>query len=551
MMRKSVIVTGAAALLGLGACGDVLNVTNKNNPSVDASFSSAKGVELLVAGLGPQLNNTQRATESVNTQAKILAGESFASVANFGMAARAQIPRSIISNELGNDNQGGNMANYNNFQRYARNAAEAIRRLDLLKAEGDSLSTGNDRRAKAFAYLSIGRSLGYLSLMYDSASIITPLSAPVDPAPGSAVEPLSGAAEVNVAAIAMLDSAVLYAVGMTAMPSTWISGNALDAPAFTRLVRSYRAKFRAGVARDVTERAAVDWTAVIADATNGITADFEVSIGGSTGWSATFDVAQSYVTGGWHSVPMYYSGMADTSGNYDAWLAEDRNFRRQFLVLTPDRRWPSGNTRAAQRTGVTNNTLPTFTCLDTPSSGVCARYMRNRPDGNDVLVGYWGESMYDHRRYGAVNALNNTGDYVEMSETEVDMLAAEGYIRAGSFALAEPLINKSRTRNGLPSVVGVGAGVVPGGTGCVPRVPQPPSFITTACGTLMEAMKYEKRMETQMTGYAVWYTDSRGWGDLIGGTVVEWPVPYQEMQARQKAFYNGERRAPAASTYGF
>ena len=61
------------------------------------------------------------------------------------------------------------------------------------------------------------------------------------------------------------------------------------------------------------------------------------------------------------------------------------------------------------------------------------------------------------------------------------------------------------------------------------------------CGSLLEAMKYEKRMETAYTGYIQWLVDSRGWGDLPVNTIIEWPVPFQEMQARQQPYYNGTR----------
>jgi hypothetical protein len=63
-------------------------------------------------------------------------------------------------------------------------------------------------------------------------------------------------------------------------------------------------------------------------------------------------------------------------------------------------------------------------------------------------------------------------------------------------------------------------------------------------------MKYEKRMETAFTGFLVWFADGRGWGDLVTGTPVEWPVPYQEMQSRYTAYYNGTKVA-AKGTYGF
>ena len=57
-------------------------------------------------------------------------------------------------------------------------------------------------------------------------------------------------------------------------------------------------------------------------------------------------------------------------------------------------------------------------------------------------------------------------------------------------------------------------------------------------------------METAYTGYMIWYADNRGWGDLVEGTPTEWPIPYQEMQVRQKPYYNGQLRA-ARGTYGF
>jgi hypothetical protein len=85
---------------------------------------------------------------------------------------------------------------------------------------------------------------------------------------------------------------------------------------------------------------------------------------------------------------------------------------------------------------------------------------------------------------------------------------------------------------------------------CVPRVPQPPAYNTTACGSIFEAMKWEKRVETNLAGYAQWFIDSRGWGDLVVGTPLEWPVPYQELFARGKASYTTSARA-AAGTYGF
>jgi len=525
MMRTYARLVGAVALFGLTACE--LGVTNFGSPDVARVLSDAGSVEAAISGLGSQLNNPQRASESVNTQSKILAEETFASVANFGMAARVA-NRTLVSNELGNDNQTGNLANFNSFQRVTRLTFNTLAAFNnLVAANRNTLTPTAVNRMRAFAYLIAGQSLGMVSIAYDSAAIADEAINTTD------IPALSGAADVNAKAIEYLDSAVTIAGrGMDALPNTWISGVALNQADFIRLARSYRARYRAGVARTPAERAALNWAAIIADATNGITADHSISINGQTGWGAAFDAGQIYVTGGWHSVPMKYVGMADSSGAYQAWIATPSASRRAFLVQTRDGRWPAGGTRAAQQALSPNNII-------------APRYLRNRPTGDDVVIAGDGESFYDHRRYGLTQSNTSVaGNYTDMSKTEIDMLAAEGYIRTGQAALAEPLIDISRTRNGLPSVVGVGAGVVPGGAACVPKLPN------GTCGTLLEAMKYEKRMETAFTGYMIWYTDSRGWGDLPNGTVLEWPVPYQEMQARLQPFYNGTRQA-GASTYGF
>ena len=537
-MRFNTRLVGAAALLGLTACGDALDVRNLDVPDVARVLFDATSVEQAVAGLGPQLNNTQRASESVNTQTKIMAQETFATVANFGMAARVA-NSSFISNELGNDNQVGNRANFDQFHRVQRLAFNSITAYKNLRAAGKAgLTASDENRMRAFAYLIAGQAAGYLSFAYDSVAV------GYEGMSTTEIPGFLGAAAANAKAIEFLDSAVTIAGrGMSALPNVWISGNALDQANFIRLARSYRARIRAGVARTPAERAALPWATIIADATNGITADFNISINGTTGWSAGFDASQIYVPGGWHSVPMSYVGMADTSGAYQAWYATAAASRRAFLVTTPDKRWPQGTTRgtactvAANCTGqqTINNILP------------AGQYIRNRPPGDDVVAAGTGESFYDHRRYGLAQSNTSVaGNYVEISKTEIDMLAAEGYIRTGNNAAAVTLINISRARAGLAPVTTSGAPAnTAGSNDCVPKLPN------GTCGSLLEAMKYEKRMETMFTGYMVWYTDSRGWGDLPQNTAIEWPVPYQEMQARLQPYYNGERKQTAASTYGF
>lgn len=539
-MRKSYLIGGIVAVLGASACGDSLTVINKNNPDIERAYATPEGVEGVIAGLAVQLYNEQRENDGVNTQSKVLSGESFTSVNNFGGAPRVAIPRVPISNSLGNDIEAGNQNHYYGFSAVARGAANVLGALDILIDDLGAAALGsaeNTNRGRAFGYFVLGQALANLSYSYDS-------SAWVDPSiPSDSITPLSGYAEVNAKAVEMLDSALAAATaGMSSLPQTWLYNRAYTQADFIRLIRSIRARVRAGAARTPAERAAVNWALVIADAENGLTSDFITDVGASSGWSGGYHTIQSYVSGGWHSAPMYYYGMADTSGRYSTWLATARDSRAAFLVETPDVRWPQGTSRPVQ-------VAESPTDVDVPAP----RYMRNRPPGEDVPITGWGQSWYDHRRWGSIRVASNSGPLVEMSKTESDMLAAEGYLRANNFVAAAALIDISRTANGLPALTGVvldGTTPVPGGSGCVPQAPQPPNFTSAGCGTMWEAMKYEKRMETAFTGFMQWFNDHRGWGDMVVNTALEWPVPYQEMQARVKPFYDGQLQAPAG-TYQF
>ncbi len=543
-MRKHlaalVLIAGTAATVT--GCGENLDIPNRSNPDVAKIYATPSGVEGAIAGLGAQVFNTQRASESLNTQASIFSGENFATVNNFGMALRGLIPRTIIDNNLGNDNSAGNLANYNQFQRVARTAANTLISVNKLLDDGKTLgSPGQNNRAKAFAFMILGEALGNVALGYDSAAVASP-SIPSDSVPG-----LSGAADVGALALSMLDSAAFYgakpeAAGGFPLPNNWLSQDGVTQTRFVQIVRSYAARIRAGLARTPSERAAVDWAKVIADATNGITEDLEMQIGGSSGWSAGYDASQMYVVGGWHQFPTAYVGMIDMSGGYENWLATPNSQRQAFLVVTSDKRWPQGATRAAQQANTPTQIL---------DDGV---YVRNRPTGEDISGQGFGYSWYDHSRYGGTRNNNGIGPYTDMSATEISMLAAEGYIRTGNLPAAIALVNESRVRNNLPALpTNLSSADAPYSSDlstCTPHMPAPSNLSTTQCASLLEAMKYEKRIETAFTGYMIWFTDSRGWNDLVEGTVVEWPVPYQEMQNRQLPFYNGERRQ-GKGTYGY
>src|SRR4029453_18917829 len=194
------------------------------------------------------------------------------------------------------------------------------------------------------------------------------------------------------------------------------------------------------------------------------------------------------------------------------WIATPTSQKGQgntpFFMITPDLRFPQGASRADQQ-----NDFRITSCEG--ASQTCKRYFVNRI-GNDQFNSLgWGWSNYDFVRFHSwFKAGDGTGaqngPIVFFTKTELDMLQAEGLIRKSRYAEAAALINVTRTKNGLPALTDFdNTSPVPGGASCVPKIPVAP-YNVIACGNMMEAMKWEKRIETAYTHFAAWYLESRG-----------------------------------------
>ncbi|MGD2153369.1 MAG: hypothetical protein PVG79_08870, partial [Gemmatimonadales bacterium] len=122
------------------------------------------------------------------------------------------------------------------------------------------------------------------------------------------------------------------------------------------------------------------------------------------------------------------------------------------------------------------------------------------------------------------------GPLVHINLAEMDLLKADALIRLSREAEALPLINAYREgHGGLPPVTLDGAPEV--GGRCTPRT------LDGACGDLLEALKYEKRLEVYLTGMGVAYYDDRGWGDLLSGTAIHFPIPGAVLQQLLQGIY--------------
>ncbi len=538
MNRKLIPCVALAAAFGLGACSEQsLVIANPNAGETQRVLGTPDDAEALLGSYYKSwhagLYGTGNPPGNFEGMANIMSWQNYSSLNNNCQNSRYPLSGATNSNKPGNGCGGDQQAVYFRMGEVNRVASNFLTSLE----EGlDLQSQARTNRDKSFAEFLRGMSLGYLALFYDSASVVVAGQGNLEA--GELID-YKGVMD---SAYAAFDRAITLAQAPATgnrgfpLPADWIpSSTVYNVDEFVRLIRTYRARFRANIARTPTERAAANWALVIADAQNGITKD-HVNTTNSTngpggGWRRIYDGGST-----WHQMPPFFIGMGDVSGNYEAWLKTPIDSRGAgnvgFFMVTPDLRFPQGTTRAAQQAD-----FRIQDCQDAKT--ICKRYFTNRPNGSDQYTGNgWGWSNYDFNRFhswvlrGDAGTARN-GDLVFFTKAELDLLQAEGLLRTNRFAEAAAIINATRTKNGLPAITEFNAtSPVPGGANCVPRVPQLPNAQTTACGNMMEALKWEKRIETAYTHFAAWFLDGRGWGDFAEKTPLFWAVPYQDLQSR-------------------
>jgi hypothetical protein len=560
MMRSLIRYGALVAVVALGACSEKqLEVTNPNQGDTKRVLGTPADAEALLGSYYKRWSSgVYGSTTNLEGMANVESLMNYSSLANNCQNSHLPFTGATNFNSPGNTCAGEQFRIYSIEGEVSRVASQ------FLTQVAGGLTLGNparDNRAKSFAEFLRGMSIGYSALMHDSLAVVAPGMDAQDPGK------LVGYKEAADSSMAAFQRAIDYANTPATgdngfpLPATWIpSPTSFTATEFVKLIRTYRARIRANMARTPAERAAVDWTSVIADAQAGITSDNIITTSTTSGPGNSWRVQyESFTT--WHQMPPFIIGMADTSGSYAAWIAQPLGQRGQgnqgFTMATPDLRFPQGATRTAQQADFA---IASCQAASTP----CKRYFVNRASSADNYDGSgWGWSNYDFVRFhswkvsGDGSAQNGNTPF--FTKAELDMLQAEGLYRNGDYAGAAALVNVTRVKNGLPAITAFdNTSPVPGGNKCVPKVP---SGSTVACGNLWEALKYEKRIEEAYTAYVPWYLDGRGWGDLPADTPLFWVTPYQELQSRGKSSADlygagiGAGNAPnstaAKGTYGW
>jgi hypothetical protein len=500
----NVVALGLSAAL-LAGCQD-LGVTNPNDPNRKRVLSQPAAVEGLISSAFKLWWDDVHQNEPA-WAVSFMADEFSGGFLDFGAHHSSQEPRQAWNNSPTFTYNDASETPWYGLHSVVSNVNDA------LIAMSSGVVPTEERRARAVAKFMQGLSHGYLALYFDSAYAINE-SVNLDTVFSARLQHYQ---VVMDSALSELQQAIGLAQGTTFSipgPPGWFR-TPLTNQDLVRLAHSFIARFLISVPRDRARRDAVDWANVLAHADSGIQSDFRPvaePLVFENGFA--FRAArQRFGTPSDFARPdNWLLGPADSTNAFINWVNTPVLSRVRFPLTTKDRRihGPLGTT-------------------DTTG-----KYFRYSPvDVWNPSRGTYIQSSYAFFRFGRGTSWQ-IGPQLAMTVTEMDMIRAEALIRLNRAAEAVPLINKTRVNNGqLDSVTVDGP---PDVAGCVPRKYMPGSR-QGQCGSLWDALRYEKRIEMAGVDPTVAYFDARGWQTLVQNTYIQFPVPGRELETLQRPVY--------------
>lgn len=490
-----------------------LEVTNPNTPDVDAVFGSGQNLDAALLGSWRTFWGVAQGSRGTTAnypvkQLSILGNETTSADVGDALSAVTGEPRFAIDNR----DQGGWTNRKPWYDLYAsmasaREAFQAIENQGLkVGVVTAAIPEGTDtQRAKVFAKFMIGVNTIYLGLLFDQAYLTDEKTNPA-----TEVLELKPYQQVTDNGIRILREAIADARAARdfTLPATLINGQTYTRDELIRVMHSYIIRARVYGARTPQERAAVNWAGVLAQLDSGLVtrsfaqqADLTIAATLSTYYQGSY--LQTNVRTNTRLV-----GPADTSGEYQRWLGRSLGERAQITIVTPDRRIhaATGPTVAGTR----------FAFLPTQSMSTAnGTYMHSRYRNIRFLV-------------PPLNNFHSTGLITTMSVDEMKYLRAEALIRLNRPSDALALINPTRIAAGLQAVAVTGP---PNNRACVPKRDD------GTCGDLFDALQYEKRIDLFPTEALISFADARGWGKLITGTPIHFPVHGRELELLGFPYY--------------
>ena len=490
-----------AALVAAGC--QSLDVTNPNAADRDRATKQPTAAESFVASsfrtFWPVAGHDDYPAWALSTVAR----EVTSGFADFGQLETSAEPRSAWNNSPVNARNDVTEGPWYGLYRTISTVNDAIMAIDSGLVIGDAARTARTRAVGKFMQ---GISHGMLGLYFDKAFIVDEDLA-VDTVTTPQFHPYP---EVIQAAILQIDTAIAVAgtTNFTLPVDSWLF-QAMTRDDFVKLANSYVARFLAYAPRTRAERDAVNWGEVLRRANLGITADFAPVAQVDILWDDWKRLVARVRTGPPSDFgrPSYWIlGPADSANGFINWVNTPLASRSGFQIRTKDRRIQGAGGPA------------------TPGK----YFGFNQSNIFAASRGTWRYSWYYYLRTGTGTSWQ-TGPQLAVTVAEMDLLKAEALIRLNRAAEAVPLINKTRIANGqLPPVTIDGP---PNEPGCVPRK------FNGQCGSLWDALRYEKGVEMVGIDAVVRFFDARGWQLLPENSFTQLPVPGRELGTLRLPLY--------------
>ena len=497
-MKLSIAPLLAVVAVMGSACMD-LDVTNSNTPDEDAVFNNPLNLEAAIGSTFHVFWGVAQGarTNAVYPAAQLAAlGEDITS-ADAEVHAVTQEPRV----ELDNKDAGGwtNRKPWYDLNEAMATARDALQAIDRGVKIG--LNSEDTPRASVFAKMMLGLGHVYLGLLFDQAFITDE-----NTNPETYNYEFSPYPQVIAHGIKLLEEAITEARAAPTnftLPTSWINGQTVTRDDLVRVMYSYIVRALVYAPRGPTERAAVDWNRVLTLLPQGITKDFQVQADlAITSTHSSYLQRTQLQTNA--RIDNHLLGPADTSGAYQTWLATPNEQKQQVQFVTPDRRIHGAGGPTTRGTYFERLATQTMTSAR-------GTYMHSR---------------YRGVRYGTT--YYQTGIIKTMTVQEMNFIRAEALFRLDRRAEAAAILNPSRVAAGLRPVDENGP---PAGRDCVPRK------ASGACGDLWDALMYEKRIELNGVEAIIPFADWRGWGRMLKGSLIQFPVHGRELETLGKPYY--------------
>lgn len=454
-MKKLSIYITLVFTIAFASCEDLssdVNVDYTENPTSAelATFSAANT-------FFQNWYNTVNAYAGPGLSMTTMADTGSCSWGNAGMRDTSSEPRIAWNND---PTYGSGFITTSYFNSLYNNINDINALMAKIVTDGDDPDDSEPRRTESLTRFAQAATLGYVALVFDQVWLKDE-TGPLNDA--NSVTPM----EALTFCLEKLDQAIAIAESNSfTVTSDYINGATLTSAQWSQFLNTFAARLMVNMPRNATQKAALDWSKVLAYANKGLTYDLNVTSDGWTTWYSEWIYYQIFP--GWGRTDMRVINMmdpnttdyfTDASGLIAESTSDDARLASDYEYLTSQ------------------------------------NFIASR--------GIYHYSSYRHSRYDNVaHGSNWTGATPEVLKAENDMYKAEAQLMTGDLAGAAATINAGTrsTRGGLPAVA-------------------------SNASDIADAIHYERSVELMNTAMGLGFFEMRGKNMLQAGTPLHFPIP--------------------------